>query len=125
MRPASRTIRRMSLLVVCAVALVGCGGQVRDPTEYGEVNTDGKGYYGNLMYGCTGNEPDEDGVYEAGDLGTPDYCRCLFNGLKQKVPFADAKKFDEDQAKADPGELTVPKNIASVRTACSEDSDAF
>jgi hypothetical protein len=125
MRSASRSIRRMSLLVVCAVALVGCGGQVRDPDEYGDVNSDGEGYYGNLMYGCTGDEPNDAGEYKDTGLGTPAYCECLFKGLKEKVPFADAKKFDEDQAKAEPGELTVPKNIASVRTACGEDDSAF
>jgi hypothetical protein len=127
MRSASRSIRRMSLLVVCAVALVGCGGQVRDPTEYGEVNSDGEGYYGNLMYGCTGVEPNEDGDYVDWDedLGNPAFCECLFRGLKEKVPFDDAKKFDEDQAKAEPGELTVPNGIAAVRENCGEDAKFY
>jgi len=124
MRSASRSIRRMSLLVVCAVALVGCGGQQRDPSEYGDVNSDGEGYYGNLMYGCTGVEPDDDGKYVNAELENEAFCKCLFNGLKETVPFQDAKKFDEAQAKAEPGELDVPNNIAKVQQKCGDDAQS-
>lgn len=125
MRPASRSIRNTVILMVCATALVGCGGVVRDPTEYGEVNSKGTGYYGNLMYGCTGVQPNDKGVYVDTRLGSADFCKCVFKGLKETVPFPDAKKFDQAQAKEDAGKITAPSNIAKVQENCGKDESGY
>lgn len=125
MRSVSRPIRRISLLLVCAVALAGCGGVVRDPKDYGEINSKGEGFYGNLMYGCTGVQPDDNGNYKNPKLGTEDFCKCVYKGLKQTVPFPDTKKFDEAQAKEDAGSITVPSNIANVQKKCGDDNGAY
>ncbi len=124
MRPTSRTVRRLSVLAVCAIALAGCGGQEAAPKDYGEINTKGDGFYGNLMYGCTGVEP-TDGKYVDVKLQEPEFCTCLWRGLKATVPFDDVKKFDEAQAEAEEGEIKVPENIAKVQQRCGEDNDAY
>ncbi len=117
MRPARTTIRTVILVTACAIALSSCGGTVRDPNEYGDVTTDGSGYYGNLMYGCTGVEP-EDGKYVDAQLGSVDYCNCIFDGLKETVPFPDAKAFDQKQATEKAGEIVIPTNIQAVQEKC-------
>jgi len=119
MTMSHRNTVRLCIGVVLAVALTACSGQVRDPTEYGDANDEGKGYYGNLMYGCTGVLPDENGNYEDPSLESQNFCRCVFDGLKETVPWADAKAFDEAQAKAEPGELAVPSNINTVQERCA------
>lgn len=125
MRSVSRPIRRMSILMVCAVALAGCGGVVRDPDKYGDINSKGEGFYGNLMYGCTGVQPNDEGQYENPTLGSEDFCKCVFKGLKETVTFEDTKKFDQAQAKEDAGDITVPSNIAKVQERCGESPKAF
>ena len=125
MRPVSPYVRRLSVVLVCAVALVGCGGVVRDPTEYGDVNSEGEGYYGNLMYGCTGVQPNDDGKYEDPTLGSEAFCKCLFQGLKETVPWDDAKEFDQAQAKEDAGDITVPSNIAKVQQKCGDSTSSY
>ncbi len=133
MRSAPRPARALLTLVVASVALLGCtGGQQRQPTDYGEINTDNKGYYGNLMFGCTGVQANEDGTYDTSSLPegerleTPDYCTCVFRGLDQTVPFPDAKAFDEAQADAPEGStITLPANIDKVRTDCAEDESSY
>ena len=117
MRPARRTIRTVILVTACAIALSSCGGTVRDPNEYGDVTTDGTGYYGNLMYGCTGVEP-TDGKYVDVKLESVDYCNCIFDGLKETVPFSDAKAFDKKQATEKAGEIVIPNNIQTVQEKC-------
>src|SRR5690349_9655667 len=104
MRPESRSVRTALLLIIGALALAGCTGAKPEPDSYGDVNTKGEGYYGNFMYGCTGVEP-TDGEYVDVKLESADFCRCVFDGLKEKVPFPDVKKFEEAQADAEPGEL--------------------
>lgn len=114
-----RRIRTVAVAAFASAAvLAGCSGQVRPPTAYGSVNPDGKGYYGNLMYGCTGVQPDADGRYREPTLGSAQFCRCTFDGLKETVPFDEAERFDEAQAKASPGEVTIPANIAKVQENC-------
>jgi hypothetical protein len=125
MRPTSRSVRRLSLLAVCAIALAGCGGQQADPKDYGEINDQGDGFYGNLMYGCTGVEPNDDGKYTGDTLAPADFCTCLWRGLEETVPFDDTKKFDEAQADAEAGEIEVPSNIAKVQQRCGEDPDSY
>lgn len=126
MRPTTRTFRRLTVLAVCAVALAGCGGQVAAPKNYGEINDEGKDFYGNLMYGCTGVEPNDDGEYVDVELAQPDFCTCLYLGLEETVPFDDTKKFDEAQAEVEDGEeIEVPSNIAKVQSTCSDDVNAY
>jgi hypothetical protein len=119
MRPARSTFRTVILATACVLAVSSCGGTVADPKEYGDVNTENKGYYGNLMYGCTGVQA-IDGEYSDVTLGSVEYCNCLFDGLKEKVPFPDAKAFDQYQATAKAGEITIPKNIKAVQEDCGQ-----
>lgn len=121
MRPLGSP-RSLSLLLALIVMVVaGCGGTVRQPTSYGDVNSKGEGFYGNLMYGCTGVEPDEKGRYVNEKLSSSDYCKCLFEGLKNKVPFDEVRDFEQVQADAKAGtEPEVPKRIAQVREDCSK-----
>lgn len=114
---------RLLMMVVVLFALVAtaCTGAVREPTKYGEVNAKGEGFYGNLMYGCTGVTPDADGNYVDEKLSSSEYCKCLFEGLKDTVPFSDVRDFEKAQADAKEGdEPEVPKNIAAVQDECSK-----
>lgn len=128
--PSPRRSRPRSLLTVITVAvaafvLAACSpGQVQ-PREYGEVNSEGEGYYGNFMYGCTGVLPNEDGEYVDPTLENADFCRCVFEGLKEKVPFDQVAEFDEAQADAasDGSEVTIPKPIDEVRASCADKAD--
>ena len=123
MRPAPRHVRLLIAGLVASVALVGCTGQQADPSEYGDVNTENDGYYGNFMFGCTGVEANDDGEYVDVKLENPDFCTCVFEQMKQTVPFADAKAFDEAQADAEEGtEITIPSNIDSAREACADEA---
>ena len=124
MRSQSRSVRSALILVVGALALVGCTGAQPDPKEYGSINDKGEGYYGNFMYGCTGVEP-TDGEYVDVKLESADFCTCVFRGLKETVNFDEMKEFEEAQAEAEPGELTIPKNIDKVRSRCAEDDTAY
>jgi hypothetical protein len=105
-------------LVIAALALVGCGGQASQPDSYGDANSEGEGFYGNFMYGCTGVMP-VDGEYRDSTLESQAFCRCVYDGMKETVPFDEAKAFDEAQAAAEPGtEISVPSNIAAVQQRC-------
>ncbi len=127
MRPVHRSARILIVAVAAAVLAVGCtNGQKRDPQEYGSINTENEGYYGNLMFGCTGVEANDDGKYVDVKLEQPDFCTCIFRGMKETVPFGDAKKFDEQQAEAEDGTtIELPANINKVRTTCAEDNDSY
>ena len=127
MRSVPRPARVLIVTAIASMALLGCsGGQASQPKEYGDINTENEGYYGNLMFGCTGVEADEDGKYVDVKLESPDFCTCVFRGMKETVPFADAKAFDEEQADAPEGsDIKLPSNINKVRTTCAEDDSSY
>jgi hypothetical protein len=124
MRPVSgrfstRAARGLSLLVVAVVALSGCAGGQPQPREYGEVNTNNEGYYGNFMLGCTGVEANSDGDYVDVKYESEDYCTCVFNGMKETVTFDVAQEFEEAQADAEEGsDITIPRAIREVMDDC-------
>lgn len=119
--PTAIRIVLASVGVVAAMMLSACGGgQPAAPENYGEPNPDGEGYYGNFMFGCTGVLPDDDGAYLDVTLASEKFCRCVYDGMVETVPFDDAKRFDEAQAEEKPGEITVPANIAAVQESCSD-----
>lgn len=123
----SRSLRVLLVAVVAATALAGCSnGQQAQPKNYGDINTKNEGYYGNLMFGCTGVEANEDGEYVDVKLESPDFCTCIFRGMKETVPFSDAQEFDEQQADAEEGtDIELPANIDKVRTTCAEDDSSY
>lgn len=119
-----RSLRRTMVVlgaVVLTFALGACTGAVREPTNYGKVNDKGEGFYGNLMYGCTGVTPDEDGNYVDEKLSSADYCKCLFTGLSDRVPFSDVRDFEKAQADAAADEEPpIPDEIARVQRDCAK-----
>lgn len=124
MRPVTRAARGMILIAVAAIALAGCAGGQPQPKEYGEANTENDGYFGNFMLGCTGTEA-VGGKYDPDkiEFESEDYCRCVFAGMKETVPFAEAKAFEEAQAETEDGaDITVPKNIRTVMDDCAGES---
>ena len=122
MRPVTRAVRGLSLLAVSAVVLVGCAGGQPQPREYGEVNTNNEGYYGNFMLGCTGVEANSDGEYVDVEYESAEYCTCVFEGLRDPgdgVPFDQMLEFEEAQADAEEGtEITVPKAVQRIMDEC-------
>lgn len=121
-RSSRRLARTSALAVVALFALAGCAPGQSQPTGYGDVNDKGEGYYGNFMFGCTGVEPTE-GKYVDVTLENPDFCRCVFEGLKEKVPFDDVKQFEEAQAEAESGaDIEIPANIEAVRKSCADEA---
>lgn len=118
-RPIPRSV--LGVAVAAIALLAACGGQERQPDGYGSANPDGEGYYGNFMYGCTGVEP-VDGRYLEPVLESQQFCRCVYDGMQETVPFADAAAFEEAQAEAEPGNaIEVPSSIASVQEACENE----
>jgi hypothetical protein len=116
------TIRSVlaSFAAATALMLTACGGgQPATPDNYGEPNPDGDGYYGNFMYGCTGVLP-TDGAYVDVTLGSEAFCRCVYDGMVETVPFDEAKRFDDAQAESAPGDITIPANIAAVQEGCGD-----
>lgn len=104
-------------LVLLAFASSSCSGQTQ-PREYGEV------YQANFMIGCTGVEPQDDGSFSNPTLGSPPYCDCVYQGLVEKVPFEQAKEFEDQQAASQPGEITIPDNINQVYESCKQSNPA-
>lgn len=127
MRRPSEFVRNVIIIAVSAVALAACtGAQASQPDEYGEVNDNNEGYYGNFMYGCTGVEANADGEYVDVEFADPAFCTCVFRGLKETVNFAEMKEFDEAQAEAEDGEeIEIPEDIDRVRRSCAESDKAF
>jgi hypothetical protein len=85
------------------------------PTDYGQE------YEDNFMLGCTGVDPETGEVPNGGEkLAPEDDCACIYDGLVEKVPFDEAKDFENEQAEADSGEdIVVPDNIASIIEDCT------
>ena len=110
----SRSIRvAFVALCVSAVAVIPGCGQQRQPTEYG---TD---YRENFMLGCTGKDKDGKVPSNGEVLASEAYCVCVYDGLHDKVPFDEVRKFEEQQAEVDSGEeIEVPKNIQKVFDGC-------
>jgi len=107
-RPSST---RMLLPLVASIALflTGCGQQ-QQPRDYDAA------YASNFKFGCQ-----QQAASRGGPQAPQDYCKCVLAGLKEKVPFDDAKKFEEKQAEAKSGTaITVPKNIQAVFTSCDK-----
>lgn len=119
MRSSVRPLRAVVVLVAALLAVTGCAGLEPNPTDYGEVNDNNDGYYGTFMFGCTGVEANEDGEYVDWTLENPEFCTCVFEGLSDRVPFSEMQALEEDQAEAEPGEFTLPRNVNSVREGCS------
>lgn len=122
MRPVTRAARRLTVLAVAAIALAGCAGGQPQPRGYGDVNTDNKGYFGNFMLGCTGVKA-VNGEYKNEKYESEEYCRCVFAGMKETVPFDEAEKFEKAQAETPKGtEITIPRNIRTVMDGCADKS---
>jgi hypothetical protein len=118
----SRPLRSILLcLAVAALPVLSACGQRTQPNEY---NAD---YEKNFMFGCNEqkNVPEDDPEdTTAGPQAPEDYCKCVYDGLKKKVNFEDAKAFEEQQAEEDAGQIEVPKNIQSVFDSCEPDGGA-
>lgn len=127
MRRPSEFVRNVIIVAVSAVALAACtGAQASQPDEYGEVNDNNEGYYGNFMYGCTGVEANAEGEYVDVEFADPAFCTCVFRGLKETVNFGEMKEFDEAQAEAEDGEeIEIPEDIDRVRRTCAESDNAY
>lgn len=100
--------------VVTALALgVSSCGVNPQPTGYGDA------YKDNFMLGCTGVDPDGKSPDGYEKLASTKQCTCVYEGLEEKVPFDEAKEFEEAQAKAESGaEIEVPDNIARIFKDC-------
>jgi hypothetical protein len=108
--PESRRHVRATVVALALGALVlsACGGQTQ-PREYGEQ------YEANFMIGCTGVEPNADGVFENPDLGSVPYCECVYEQVEQ---------FEEQQAQEEAGQITVPAPIQAVYDGCAQTNPA-
>lgn len=129
MRPSVRPLCAVAVVIAAMFVAAGCVGTEPTFGDYGEVNPNNDGYYGTFMYGCTGVEATGAGDDPAGEylptedtpelLAPPAFCTCVFEGLKERVPFAEMQALEQDQAAADPGEFTLPRNVNTVREDCS------
>lgn len=126
MRPLTRAVRGLSMIAVVSIALTGCAGGQPQPRDYGEANTNNEGYFGHFMLGCTGVEA-EDGEYRDPTVASEDYCRCVFDGLKDPgdgVPFSEMQAFETAQAEAENSEdIKVPRNVQRVMDRCADEHD--
>ena len=106
--------RALFVAVAALVLPLACGVNPQ-PTDYGED------YEKNFMLGCTGVDPETGEVPNGGEkLAPEDDCACIYDGLVEKVPFEEAKDFENEQAEADSGEdIEVPDNIASIIEDCT------
>lgn len=103
-----RPLISVALVVSSALLAVGCGQQLQ-PTSYDET------YRKNFMFGCSEQSKDQ-----GGPQASSTFCGCVYKGLVEKVNFDDAKAFEEQQAKEDPGRIKVPKNIQAVMDSCKK-----
>ncbi len=76
------------------------------------------------MLGCTGIDPDTGEVPNGGEVLAPeDDCVCIYDNLEEKVPFDEAKEFEEQQAEAESGQdIEIPDNIAAIIDDCTSSS---
>jgi hypothetical protein len=126
MRRVPPAVRCLAVLAVLAVPAAGCTGGQPQPRGYGEPTTDGSGYYGNFMLGCTGVEPNAEGDYVDVRYESQDYCRCVYDGLRDPggVPFGEMQAFEEAQSEAaDSSEITIPRNIKGVMDECANEGE--
>ena len=116
----SRSLRlRLGALGAAALLVPLACGVNPQPTDYGED------YENNFMLGCTGIFQDGDYAGERSSdakvFADPDQCQCIYDGLVEKVPFSEAKEFEEQQSEAESGEdIEVPDNIAKIIDECAE-----
>lgn len=119
--PRRSTARRMSRVAAVAAVAAGlllpaaCTGNVQ-PGEYGDK------YEENFMLGCTGRNADGDVVADDGKpLAPTKQCECVYAGLVEKVPFDEAKAFEEQQSEAESGDdIEVPADIQRIIDGCAE-----
>ena len=111
----SRSLRSLlPALVLVVLFAAACTGQ-RTVEVYSDQ------YEKNFMFGChTQQSIPEDSA--GGPQASDDYCKCVYKGLKEKVPEAQVKEFEEKQAEEDAGEIEVPKPIKSVFDSCTKGS---
>lgn len=114
-RAASPRTRFAKIAIVALIALTAaaCGAN-QQPTGYGED------YRNNFMLGCTGVDPDTGESPEGYEpLASEKQCVCVYDGLVEKVPFEEAKDFEESQAEAETGaDIEIPDNIAAIFDDC-------
>ncbi len=118
MRPRSPRSILLCLALASLLTLTACGQQTQ-PNDYGEQ------YEKNFLFGCNEQTavPEENPEETTPGPESPaDFCQCVYDGLEKKVPFEQAKAFEEQQAEADAGEIEVPKAIQSVIDSCDKES---
>jgi hypothetical protein len=122
--PRTLTVRTLALMAVALVLPLACGVNPQ-PTEYDDT------YEKNFMLGCTTREdsngnipaPDEEGEPnpDARALASESECVCIYEGLLEKVPFDEAKEFEEQQADVESGdEIEIPDSISKIIDGCSK-----
>ncbi|MFV0315608.1 MAG: hypothetical protein ACK5O2_01440 [Microthrixaceae bacterium] len=106
---------RLVVAIGATAAFVASCSVNPQPTSYGDD------YEENFMLGCTGVDPDTNEVPEGGQTLAPEKdCQCIYDGLVEKVPFEEAKKFEEDQSEAESGaDIEIPDNIAKIIADCT------
>lgn len=105
-----------ALAAVALVLPLACGVNPQ-PTDYGDD------YEDNFMLGCTGifQKGDKEGERssDAVVFASEDECQCIYDGLVEKVPFSEAKEFEDQQAEAESGDdIVVPDNIQKIFDEC-------
>lgn len=106
----------VTTVLAALVALTVACGVNPQPTGYGED------YRDNFMLGCTGIDPETEESPDGYEpLASQNRCTCVYDGLEEKVPFEEAKEFEEAQAEAESGdEIDVPENIADIFNDCED-----
>jgi hypothetical protein len=111
----SLRLRLAALGAALLVVPMACGVNPQ-PTDYGDD------YENNFMLGCTGRFQDGDNEgdrsSDAKVFAPEDVCQCIYDGLVEKVPFTEAKEFEEAQAEQEAGDIEVPENIQKIIDEC-------
>jgi hypothetical protein len=108
-----KAVATVGLIALLTLIVASCGVNPQ-PTGYGDD------YRDNFMLGCTGVDP-ETGESPEGyeQLASEKQCTCVYDGLEEKVPFEEAKEFEDTQAEAESGsDIKVPDNIAAIFDDC-------